>query len=97
MKNLASIISLTTRFNGYGHWLINMEIENPNLLLSDDDYYWKFNDREDEEEYVKLQCITTNSRAIDGEDGFEVSLAIECLIQNDINIDYIDFNSLKSE
>lgn len=97
MENLASIISFSTMFKSYGHWLIKMEIENPNLLLSDDDYYWKFNDREDEEEYLKLQCITTDSRAIDGEDGFEVSLASECLRKNEINIDFIDFSSLKSE
>jgi hypothetical protein len=97
MSKLASIISFSTRFKSYGHWLITLEIENPNLLLSDDDYYLKFNDKEDEEEILELYCTTTDSRAIDGEDGFEVTLAHECLRKNDINTNLVDFSSLKSE
>lgn len=37
---------------------------------------------------------TTNSRAIDGHDGYQVALAQECLSANDIDYNYIDFSSL---
>ena len=99
MENLkvkkASITNFEKRKTGYGHWKITVELENPNLLLSNDDYYWQLNDIEDEQDYVKFTHITTNSSAIDGHDGYEVALAQECLNANEVNIDLVDFTTLK--
>lgn len=97
MKNLASIIRFSKMFSGYGHWSIKMTIENPNLLLEDGDEYWRFNKKEDEPERLDISHTTTNSRAIDGYDGYEVTLAQECLRANDINEDLFDFSTLRTE
>ena len=97
MKNLATIQEFKTEKTGYGHWLITITLENPNLLLDDSDYYWTMADREDEEEYVTFKKTTTNSRAIDGHDGYEVALAQECLNANEVNCDLVDFSTLKEK
>ena len=94
MKALAKITHFSTKFTSYGHWLITVTLENPNLLLSDDDFYWTFADKDDEPEFVTCKKTTTDSRAIDGYDGFEVCLAKECLNANDINCDLVDFSTL---
>ena len=93
----SKILNFSTKLTGYGHWLIAMEIENPNLKLSDDDYYWTMNNKEDETETLVIKKTTTNSRAIDGKDGFEVALAEECLRANDFYIEDFDTSSLRSE
>lgn len=93
----SKIIKFETKFTSYGHWLITMVVDNPCLNLPDNDYYWQLNDKEDEPTTLTLTHTTTNSRAIDGHDGYEVALASECLRANDIDVDSIDLATLKSE
>ncbi|KAB2913923.1 MAG: hypothetical protein F9K23_15760 [Bacteroidetes bacterium] len=97
MKN--TIYSIQTLPQGYGHWSITLDIDNPALNYSDEDYYWveTGNTKEDEPKTIKIKHITTNAGAIDGNDGFEHSLAKECLIANDLDTEYFDFSLLKSE
>ena len=79
---------------GYGHWLITLVIENPALNLPDEDIYWEMNDKNDEPKTFTLKHISTNSRAIDGHDGFEIALASECLQSNNLRLDLFDFSTL---
>jgi len=97
MKNLATITNFETKKTGYGHWLVTVELENPNLLLADDDYYWTMNDKQDEPKMLTVKHTTTNSRAIDGKDGYQLALAQECLKSNEVNTDYVDLSTLLTE
>lgn len=92
MENLASILMFRKTVVGYGHYRIEMRIENPYLKLDDDDNYWKYNNREEEPKEIYMSCISTNSRAIDGYDGGDKTLAIEVLTMSDIPCDLIDLN-----
>ena len=92
MKNLATITEFSTKKTGYGHWLITMTLQNPNLLLDDKDFYWSINDRNDEPEYITIRKTTTDSISIDNDDN--TTLAIECLKSNDINIDLVGLTTL---
>jgi hypothetical protein len=96
-KNLSTIIRFNTIKTGYGHWLITMEVDNPALLLSNLDEYWRYYDIENEPETLTLKHTTTNSRAIDGYDGFEQTLASECIRANNWDDSLFDLTSLKSK
>jgi|GEM_PF-5803518 len=83
MQQLAQVHHFSTRMTGYGHWLITLIVDNPALFLSEDDHYWRFNDKEDEPDQITLKHTTTNSRAIDGHDGYKRALANECIRANE--------------
>ena len=93
----AKIRSLTVRKTGYGHWRITVEAENPALKLPKNDPYWKYYSRKDESEHVLFTHVSTNSRAIDGYDGFEVALAKEAIRASEWDVDMFDYSSLRSK
>ena len=82
---------------GYGHWKVTVEAENPALKLPENDHYWKYYDREHEPEYVLFTHVSTNSRAVDGYDGFEVALAKEAIRTSEWDVDMFDYSSLRSK
>lgn len=92
----AQIKNFSSKFTNYGHWLVTLTAENPALLLADNDYYWQMNERSEEPSEITLTHTTTNSRAIDGHDGYEVALASECLRANEWDVDMFDLTSLKN-
>ena len=96
---MITIHSISTKFSGYGHWKVTIVIDNPALNYTDDDYYWNTVDhgKEDEPSRLTLTKTTTNSRAIDGYDGYEHALASEVLTDNEFDSDDFNFENLKSE
>lgn len=93
----AQIKSFSKKFKSYGHWVIEVVADNPALLLSDDDYYWTMNNREDEPDTVTYRYTTTNSRAIDGHDGGDQALAEECVRAcSEFDSDNFDLSGLSS-
>lgn len=76
------------KFRSHGHWTITMEIEVlVEQLITD-------NETISSPERVTITCVTTNSRAIDGLDGADQSLASECLRVNDYDSDDYNIESL---
>lgn len=87
MKKL-TIHHFEKRFRSHGHWTIKMEIEVPVEQLITDIETISSSDR------ATITCATTNSRAIDGLDGADQSLASECLRVNDYDSDDYNIESL---
>lgn len=84
-----SVYSIQKRQTGYGHWKITLDIELPKEELIDED-----GEVIESEESGKISCISTDSRAIDGHDGADQALAIECLRDNDYDEDDFDLTTL---
>lgn len=99
MSTFVKVNSISWKKTGYGHWLVTLNIDNPALNYAENDYYWKTvdHDIEDEPEKLTLTKTTTNSRAIDGHDGYEHALANEVLMSYGYDIEDFDTSILCQE
>jgi hypothetical protein len=87
MSNL-TIYHISKRPQGHGHWQITLDIQVPVEQLVTGKETINSADR------VTITCVTTNSRAIDGLDDADQSLASECLRVNDYDSDDYNIGSL---
>ena len=74
------IYRFNKRQTGYGHWLIELQIDNPKFDSSDED--------SQEDEKIWISCTSTNSHAIDS--GNMRLLTEECLIKNNFEFEEFD-------
>lgn len=86
--NKLTIYSFDKKFRSHGHWTITMDIEAKVEELITDKGTITSEDR------LTITCVTTNSRAIDGLDGADQTLASECLRVNDFDSDDYNIESL---
>lgn len=89
----AAVLSFKTKFKSYGHWLITVEVENP--------YYYHPDLITDptepaEPKTITLRHTTTDSRAIDGLDGYQQLLAAQCIRANDYDPADFDLTTLSA-
>jgi len=93
-EELAKILSFKIRYLNYRMWLISIKLENPNLYLSDREYYWQIHQVEYESPTIEIEHVTSNVSAVDGEKGYHRALAKECLIANKIEPTLVDLKEL---